>query len=54
MIRSNLSDKAILELINNGNTSECEIDFDGSGDEDYGIPDPLELHNDVSIDINIS
>ncbi|XP_025202634.1 piggyBac transposable element-derived protein 3-like [Melanaphis sacchari] len=53
MIRSsNLSDEAILELINNGNTSECEIDFDVSGDEDYGIPDPLGVHNDISMDIN--
>lgn len=49
---SNLSDEAILELINNGNTSECEIDFDVSGDEDYGIPDPLGVHDDISMDIN--
>jgi len=52
MIRSNLSDDAILDLINNGNMSECDIDFDVIGDEDYGIPDPLGAHDDIAIDIN--
>ena len=52
MIRSNLSDDAILELINNGNMSECDIDFDASGDEDYSIPDPLGANDDIAMDIN--
>jgi hypothetical protein len=52
MNRSSLSDDAILELINNGNTSECDINSDVSGDEDYGIPDPLGAHDDIAMDIN--
>lgn len=52
MFRSHLFDDAILELINNGNTAECETDFDVSGDEDYGVPDSLGAHDDISMDIN--
>jgi len=51
MIHSNLSDDAILELINNVNAADS--DFDDVSEDDC-IADLLGVHNDIEMDIDES